>query len=59
MSEKMTPEEALAELKKIADCAGDTERDHSEADEVLCALLRFYGQEEVVKEFEALDKWYA
>ena len=56
--EKMTPEEAMASLKKLAE-SDDYESAHIEADGVLCALLLFYGQDEVVKAFDEVGKLYA
>lgn len=37
----------------------DTELGHSQADKLLCELLTKFGMVETVKEFEAMDKWYA
>ncbi len=54
----MTREEAIAALK---DCqtSGDTEATHSEADDVLCKFLVALGYQDVVDEWEKVDKWYA
>lgn len=56
--EKMTPEEALTALKALQP-VGDIEVAHSQADDVLCSLLRFLGHSEVVEAWRELDKWYA
>lgn len=55
---KMTPEEALAALAAL-EGEYDIEVIHSQADEVLCSLLRFYGQDDVVEAWGRIDKWYA
>lgn len=56
----MSREEALAALadlrtKKSRDC----EHQHIVADEILCDLLRTLGYEDVVAEWEKIEKWYA
>lgn len=56
--EKMTPEEAIAALRALSNVT-DIEVSHSQADEVLCSLLRFLGHEDVADAFTKLDKWYA
>lgn len=38
---------------------GDIERAHVEADDILCQLLVELGLEDVVAEFDKIDKWYA
>ncbi len=38
---------------------GDTERDHNNADAILCELLLEMGFKELVDKYEAIDKWYA
>lgn len=54
----MTKEEALA---KLAECQknDDTEMAHSDADDVLCALLETLGYGDVVAEYVKVDKWFA
>ena len=54
----MTREEALAQL---AECQanGDTEVAHPEADSVLCKLLTTLGYDDVVAEYDKVDKWFA
>lgn len=54
----MTKEEALA---KLAECQkyGDTEIAHSDADDVLCALLNQLGYGDVVAEYHKVSKWFA
>lgn len=54
----MDREEAITELKECQAYA-DTEGAHVNADDVLCALLRSLGYEDVVEEYEKVDKWYA
>jgi len=38
---------------------GDPEATHAAADAVLCDLLRALGYEDVVGEWEKIEKWYA
>lgn len=54
----MTREEAIAKLRSLH-TSYDPESDHAEADDVLCELLITLGYEDVVIEFENVDKWYA
>lgn len=37
----------------------DKEAAHNQADKILCDLLNSLGYDDVVKEFENLEKWYA
>lgn len=37
----------------------DVETWHQQADELLCKVLRQYGENELVEWFENHDKWYA
>ena len=54
----MTREQAIDELKKLQE-PGDTEAAHGDADDVLCRLLSSLGYQDVVDEWEKVDKWYA
>jgi len=54
----MTRDEAIDALKALQD-SDDKEMAHFAADVVLCRLLRALGYEDVVKEWNAIDKWYA
>jgi len=54
----MTKEDALAALAKCQENR-DTEMAHSNADEVLCALLIELGYDDVVDEYDKVHKWYA
>ncbi len=54
----MTREEALKRLDALAE-SGDTEAAHSEADDILCDLLKELGYGAVVAAWEQIDKWYA
>mgnify|MGYP007046703479 CR=1 FL=1 len=49
----------LRAIKALQDKCRDLEADHSSADKVLCQLLRSLGYDEVVNEYELIDKWYA
>jgi len=54
----MTPEEFKAKMQECADNY-DTECGHSNADALMCELLRSMGYGEGVLIFEEMDKWYA
>ena len=54
----MTREEAVQELK-VQQQNDDTESAHSNADDVLCALRRALGYNDVVAEYHKVNKWYA
>ena len=56
--DKMTPEEAEAALAPLAH-VGDLEVAHAQADDILCALLRYLGHDTVVDAWHRVDKWYA
>jgi hypothetical protein len=49
---------AIAELKE-ANADSDTESAHGWADQVLCELLVALGYQDVVDEYDKIDKWYA
>lgn len=48
----------LSKLRGLAD-SPDIERAHCDADDALCYLLTRLGYDDVVEEFDKLDKWYA
>lgn len=54
----MTKEQAIEELKKLQ-ANGDIEIAHAYSDDVLCKLLIEMGCEDVVSEYNKIDKWYA
>lgn len=47
----------LEELKKLG--GDDPETDHVRADNLLCDILEQIGEDEIVKVFRSLEKWYA
>lgn len=47
------------ELLKANQGTGDTERQHYNADNILCELLKKLGAENVVKQWEKVHRWYA
>ncbi|MGH9968498.1 MAG: hypothetical protein ACREBG_11815 [Pyrinomonadaceae bacterium] len=58
----MTPSEFTVEMKRISDRGSwsDPERNHGEADALLCRALKEIGYEEGVRIFlEDIKKWYA
>ena len=54
----MAREPALTLLRGLQK-PGDPEAYHRYADDVLCALLKTLGYEDVVAEYEKVSKWYA
>jgi len=48
----------LRKLKELQDVR-DIEMAHAYADEILCKYLRLLGENEIVDEWEKIDKWYA
>jgi hypothetical protein len=50
-------EAAITELKRLQD-NGDTEEDHINADRILCDLLGYLGCQDVVDEYEKIEKWF-
>ncbi|MDU5474333.1 hypothetical protein [Pantoea sp.] len=54
----MSREEALARLKELQ-TLGDIELAHAYADDVICDLLKSMGYEDVVIEYDKVDKWFA
>ncbi|HII3143175.1 TPA: hypothetical protein ACY3HI_001498 [Citrobacter braakii] len=54
----MTREEAINKLKVLQGMR-DKEIAHCNADDVICDLLKALGYEDVVKEYDEIDKWYA
>lgn len=54
----MTREDALKKLRELRDNT-DQEMAHVYADDVLCDLLKSLGYEDIVDEYENIDKWYA
>jgi len=54
----ITGEQAMERLKELQG-PGDTEAQHSDADQILCDLLCALGYDYVVLEWIKVDKWYA
>lgn len=48
----------LEELKKLGN-SGDPEVAHVRADNLLCDILEQIGEDEIVKVFHDIKKWYA
>ncbi|AKL13307.1 TPA: hypothetical protein I8271_005009 [Kluyvera intermedia] len=59
----MTREDAIRrnaiERLKILQLVNEPDYCHKEADDALCDLLQAIGYSDVVKEFKAIEKWYA
>lgn len=56
--EKGLSARAIAALRNCQD-SRDIEKAHSVADEILAGLLTSLGFEEVVKEYDKIEKWCA
>ena len=52
MTNKLTPEEATIALAALP--TDDPEVQHLSADVILCQLLNFLGQEEIVDQYKAM-----
>lgn len=51
-------EAAVRKLRAIQEMS-DTERAHSDADDILRELLNTLGYQDVVDEYDKVEKWYA
>ena len=57
---KITPQQFAIRMKKIYDNDDlDVEREHIEADALMCLVLRHLGYAEGVEIFVNAPKWYA
>lgn len=54
----MTPEEFEAKMKEILK-GKDSEREHEDADNLMCEVLTSLGYEDGVTIFKNATKWYA
>lgn len=54
----MTKEKAIDILQMIQK-SHDTEIAHIDADDILCQFLESLGYEDVVSEYQKIDKWFA
>ncbi|WP_428945255.1 hypothetical protein ACQK5W_04025 [Pantoea sp. FN060301] len=54
----MSRDEAINKLKVLQNLS-DIEVAHANADDVICDLLISLGYEDVIFEYEKIDKWYA
>jgi hypothetical protein len=54
----MDREDAIEQLKALQ-VGGDIEAGHGEADDILCRLLISLGYQDVVDEWNKVEKWYA
>ena len=57
MNKKLS-HEAITGLRALQGI-GDPEKAHGNADDVLCELLKRLGYDDVVDEWEKVEKWYA
>lgn len=51
--------ETAISLLRMEQRNSDTEMAHSNADGVLCELLKALGYADVVEEYEKVEKWFA
>lgn len=58
IGDEMSRDEAINKLKALQTMR-DLEIAHANADDVICDLLKSLGYEEVIVEYEKIDKWYA
>lgn len=54
----MEREIAIQKLKELQK-SEETDQAHADADRILCDLLISLGYEDVIKEYKAIEKWYA
>ena len=54
----MNKETAIETLQRLQQ-SHDTEMAHIDADDVLCELLKSLGYEDVVSEYQNVNKWFA
>lgn len=54
----MPADEAIKEMTNLLSI-NDPEISHSEADKILCKVLRESGYNELIDIYEKVDKWYA
>ncbi len=55
---KINTEELITRLKGLQQ-SEDTETAHIQADWIICNLLEDLGYKDIVKEYDAIMKWYA
>lgn len=54
----MDEKEAILELNKLT-TTFDIEKNHLDADKILCSFLRKLGYNELVDAYKRIEKWYA
>jgi hypothetical protein len=54
-----TTVDELISLLKVLQEDDDTESDHMIADDIVLKALRILGQDELVDEYEKVEKWYS
>lgn len=55
---KETVDQAIIDLRKLQ-CCSDVEGAHGDADDILCRVLKAFGLQELVEEYDKVEKWYA
>jgi len=55
----MTQEQQAINALVALQGEGDTEANHGNADDILCEFLKGLGYENIVDEYNKIDKWYA
>ena len=56
--QKEIVDQAVIDLRKLQ-CYGDVEGAHGDADDILCQVLNAFGLQELVEEYDKVEKWYA
>lgn len=51
-------DQAIIDLRELQ-CCVDVESAHSDADDILCRVLKASGLQELVEEYDKIEKWYA
>ena len=51
-------DQAIIGLRKLQ-CCSDVEGAHADADDILCQVLKAFGLQELVEEYDKVEKWYA
>lgn len=49
----------MEKLKELQGYDLDTEKNHAEADDILCDFLILLGHGDIVNEYNKISKWYA
>ena len=59
MNREELREKTIEKLKSCCSRGGDPEKEHGDADNALIEFLEGIGEEEIVRLWEGVSKWYA